>query len=227
MTTGRFQHCFQGPSGEAKDTYCNTYHFLFESNEMELQAAAVATQVRAWYGGLEFGGNSIWSSVVENAGASVKAYRLQDPPQRPVIHEEFYTPSFPQRAGASNLPNEVAICLSYNAEPVAGAIRARNRGRIYLGPLNQDAMSAATGQDPEVAPSVVTDILAGAVQLRASLFAIGVIWCIFSPTNFAAAGAGADPDDFMYPIVNFSVDNALDTQRRRGTAASTRSQLPI
>jgi hypothetical protein len=110
------------------------------------------------------------------------------------------------------LPEECSACLSYNVVP-SGVRPGRARGRIYIGPLNVHAMDELADHDQ---PTHINGVLQALMLLQgaslmASLAAASVTWCLFSRANAAA-----------YPITNFSVDNAFDTIRNRGSAPSLR-----
>lgn len=224
----RAQFCFQGAGGQAKDQWCNTFNFT-TINELLLEGDGeiIDGAIRTFFSALNVSGDSCMSSVVENAPATTKIYNYADPKPRPIAFESFQTPSYSQGSGHPNFPNEVAVCLSYKAAPVAGAIRARNRGRIYIGPLCSTAADVGAGNNPVVSGGFVTSLLAAAVAMRATLFAANIVWCIYSPTSHNQANPAALVDDFMFPIDSFSVDNEFDTQRRRGVKATTRQQQSV
>jgi hypothetical protein len=136
---------------------------------------------------------------------------------------------FTMVAGSStspNLPAEDAVALSYNADVTdvpeqVGNTRpaARRRGRLFFGPLNAVVLG-----DPDDQPNVqrpdeefVSNMLINAVGLYEAIKAIEVSaqplhWAVFSPTETE-----------IRPIVRFSVDNAFDTIRKRGAAATSRT----
>jgi hypothetical protein len=134
---------------------------------------------------------------------------------------------FPDTATETNsLPNEVAICLSYhgdltdvpetavNPTPPPAIIRpaARLRGRLYLGPWSTGAVAnAATVLEPIPLPSLVTAIAASATALVAANTA-DLVWVGQSKS-----------DDFFWEVEGGFVDNAFDTQRRRGNASTSRT----
>lgn len=131
------------------------------------------------------------------------------------IHETFFTLDAAQ-AGESNLPSEVAVCLSYHADLTdyqqeLGVTRpaARRRGRIYLGPLNTLArtVDATTGRVKvsAIAQSTIKDA-------ATALIATGnPNWAIWSRANL-----------LFSEVVGGFVDDAFDTQRRRGEKALAR-----
>lgn len=132
------------------------------------------------------------------------------------------------QANASQpLPSEVALCVTWKAdyeavvervplppEGPAGDLRprARRRGRTYLGPWSVDALGTGANNVP-----TINSFLHETVQDRAAVF-LGPIW----------DGSGVVP--VIYSRVNQSyleiaegwVDNAWDTQRRRGIDSTAR-----
>jgi hypothetical protein len=120
-------------------------------------------------------------------------------------------------ASGSALPSECSVCLSFqhvygsDVEFAPGARpRARDRGRIYLGPLLQLAMDQdVTTRRPKVTATCMLDIGKAASVLSGSA---DPTWCVWSRTNATALS-----------VDQGWVDDAFDTQRRRGEAAAVRS----
>ena len=105
-----------------------------------------------------------------------------------------------------SLPTEVALCLSYaTTDDPDKATSGRYRGRIYLGPLN------TTGG---LRPS--SGIIGYALAFGQALAAIGTAgnttWVMYSRA-----------DNATRKIESIWVDNAWDTQRRRGAAPTART----
>ncbi len=131
--------------------------------------------------------------------------------------------------GAVALPRECAAVLSLHgvmtglAEDTPGGApgpvgdthpAARHRGRIYIGPLTTGAMAAATA-GPTLASVILTSATNAGATLLSALAALGTgsnKWCIWSRTNHN-----------MVPVTGGWMDDALDTQRRRGVKATTRT----
>jgi hypothetical protein len=135
----------------------------------------------------------------------------------PILVNNWLGPVAP--VDSSNLPTEVAAVLSFHAdltgvqEEGAGGTRprARRRGRVYIGPLGQSSITHAA-ENPLIS-STLTGVLAAAGNaMRVAADADGLPWCVWSRT-----------DQVLRPITGGWVDNAPDTQRRRGTDATTRS----
>jgi hypothetical protein len=138
------------------------------------------------------------------------------------------TPMTPAAAGgSSDLPAEVAVVLTTRAngweaaaveapdgvDPGTAVDRPRQRlsGRIFIGPLRNSAIGAG-GTVRRVSSFMITDLLDAGEQLQTDLVADGFEWQVWSRVNAA-----------IEPITHLQVDNAFDTQRRRGPDATVRT----
>lgn len=131
---------------------------------------------------------------------------------------------------ALSLPAEVAACLSFNASLVGIAVevgatrpQSRRRGRTYIGPLNSKACSLGVNvagvQRPN--PNLLTTLrLAYKEMVEASKNIMplnaGLFASVYSPTDLAAR-----------TVVNTSTDDAFDTQRRRGSDPTAKTNLAV
>lgn len=123
-------------------------------------------------------------------------------------------------SGASALPDEVAIALSFHAYLFSipefdGSIRprARRRGRIYLGPLNTTPIAVdSTSHNVFVSGPTITNLNAQAAAL-ANALASGTTsyWGVWSKKDAAVRA-----------VVGGWCDNRFDSQRRRMPDATTR-----
>lgn len=121
-------------------------------------------------------------------------------------------------ASSNGLPSEVAICLTayadFNGDVEFGPgtrPRARDRARVYIGPLNVTAQTTAIGRTKPDGALITNLAEAGARLARAPMGPDWVVW-----SRRAAA---------TKIVTSCSVDDAFDTQRRRGerpTAKTTR-----
>lgn len=146
---------------------------------------------------------------------TIKIYDLADAKPRVPKYDEILPL---QALGSAAVPEEVACCLSYQAAPESGVPQARRRNRIYVGPLAQNAITLV-GTRTAPAPAFINSLLGAASVLKAASSASTEFqWGVFSPTanSFAAVDSAW-------------VDNAFDTQRRRGPVATGRTftELPI
>lgn len=214
MSVIRVQVSLPAASSIPNDMAINTWHF-FTSGDVGDAANQALSDLQAFYTAVD----GFFSSDMDTSG-EMKIYDLsENPPRAPIATDVFaITPDT-----GNNLPPEVAICLSYAAAAVSSTNAARRRGRIYLGPLSADVMTNSGGT-VVVAESVRNAIAAAADALMGDAADPGASWCVFSPT-----AAGPEPWSSGDLIVGTSlvnhgfVDNAFDTIRSRGTAASARS----
>lgn len=205
---------FQAESNLPEDRFVNTFHFHDATILPYDPAAAEAiARVESFYNDIALGSNTLGSllSPWVKRTFSLQAYNLLLPPgeREPTI----VTADLPAQGGVG-LPEEVAVCLTLEG---AAPVTARRRGRLYFGPLldNPGTMVGATASGPARPPltggsSVGLALTSAASVLASSTFTLK--WCIRSTT----------PSENYVPIVGGYVDNAFDTQRRRGPDPSTR-----
>lgn len=195
---------FSSVTGIPADKIVSTFNF--EGGAGATDTANIDDMIWDFYNE-SYAGNSILQSFSQDSfggAADVKIYCMDDPePRVPrALYEHQFTPS-----GAGGLPAEVALCMSYHATPVAGQSQARRRGRVYLGPFLE---SENTSGRPTV--DLITRIGAAAAELLAAANAsVTWQWIVWSRVN--ASGAN---------VVGGWVDDAWDTQRRRGVDRTTR-----
>lgn len=203
-------------TGLPTDVVVNTFHFNFpagtpdEDNYDDLKVV-LQEFYSSVYGDASTHGLSPW---MRPGATTLKIYNLSDPtPRTPVYNETESWPMTQSTGGA--LPTEVAICLSYQAPKVSGLSQARRRGRIYLGGwgyVNTEGTSTAFPKPTSAALAAIGD---AAEVLLIHGADNGWYWNVWSRVN----NSGAVVHDGW-------VDDAFDTQRRRGQAASTRNLWP-
>lgn len=143
-----------------------------------------------------------------------------------------YTFGLAARTGSTvSLPEEVALVLTtrgyaWDDQPIEAADgsdpgsaidrpRQRYSGRVFLGPFNSSANSESSGHARPVA-ALRTCILDAAEKLWDDTLAAGHSWCVWSRT-----------DEALRPIQDVQIDDAWDTQRRRGTAPTARTTRQV
>mgnify|MGYP003291548350 CR=1 FL=1 len=196
------QVSLQGDSGLPTDRFVNTWHMT------DTDGADFVTAMFNFYEAL---GPYIGTTVGrgDNHGHTVKVFDLADPEPRVPIHVEndfYFGGAVPS---AANLPTEVAACLSFHSGYESGAVNARRRNRVFIGPLNLSTVADDAFDSPRPSSGFITDLLDAAE----ALFELGApLMATYSPTDNAA----------RWPVVLAWVDNAFDTQRRRGPDPTTR-----
>jgi hypothetical protein len=130
-------------------------------------------------------------------------------------------------SGATPLPEEVAVCCTLLGEgrdtapvetpdgPDADSLidrpKQRHTGRIYLGPFSTEVVSVTGNGQAKV--GLISPIILSAIErLQTQLAANGHALYVWSRKGTS-----------MYPVYGAFVDDAFDTQRRRGMAPTTRS----
>lgn len=152
-------------------------------------------------------------SPVLSGFIELKIYDIADPEPRAPIR--FGTSPTPITTGTVPLPEEVAVCLSFRGQLVSGVPPARRRGRVYLGPLDASSIDQdEPGERVRPATAFIDEIEDAYLALRSNTASEGVIHVVWSRVN-----------DDSAEVVFAWVDNALDTQRRRGVAPTTRRQV--
>lgn len=198
-------------SGVPKDNVVNTFHF---SGDMagEVDHQLVHARIVGFYNTLQSPGFSV-ASLLSRAidrtlnKAKIKTYTLGPGPEGAPDLITSWTPAAPY--SQSLLPAEVALCLSY----FAGENSVRRRGRIYLGPLIGDVVDvdATTGR------AFVGEPMRRTIARSAQ----GLInapgnpsWAVYSRV-----------DNVARLVTGGWVDDAFDTQRRRGERPVVRTAL--
>lgn len=208
MATITAQVALMMKTGLSEDSSTNTWHFSGMDADAPTGAALIAS-LSAFYDDLV----NILSADVATAGHVVKLYETEAPkPNYP-----FFEDSFDLSTGTSGtaLPSEVAICLSFAGPRVAGEVQARRRGRLYIGPLSSIVLSGA--RPSAAVQNTLTAALLDLVALVNAIPAIGTgQFGVWSPT------AG----EFVTARTAW-VDDAFDTQRRRGVAPTSRTTVDI
>lgn len=220
-------------SGLVEDQVVNTFPFLSTAAnpvpDADLNVAGVA--VADFYNGVSATSGStvanlIGSQISRAANAvTIKYYNIDiadmgGAPHGSPIHQTNFTLGLAQ-GGETNLPSEVAIVLSYHADLTdlqqeAGATRpaARARGRLYIGPLNTLARSIDGVTNKAKVSTVAMNTLkdAGARLMGTT----DPNWGQWSRMNL-----------LFREVTGGFVDDAFDTQRRRGEKASVRTTFGV
>lgn len=204
MAIWRAQVEIGAASGMPEDKIVNTFHF--EGSETATDLANIDDMISDFYDANNASGRlfaSYSSGSISNQQV-IKIFCLADPEPREPRGEFFHNWT---RGTGTTLPSEVALCMSYQAAPLAGMTQRRRRGRIYLGPFL--ATTNVAGRPQQALRQVVAE---SAENLRlAANASVTWQWVVYSRAN-----------DAGYDVVGGWVDNAWDSQRRRGVKATER-----
>ena len=184
-----------------EDVVVNAWSFTTATAKDGTQAGAVESALDTFYETV----GPFMSNQITGA-ARIKWYDRADAKPRVPWRDTAIT--FP--VAASSLPLEVALVLSFQAAPVSGSPAARRRGRLYIGPLGQNALSNTTGRPTT---GLIDAMATAAAALRlASDATADWSWAVWSGVDSAAR-----------EVFRGWVDNDFDTQRRRGQQATART----
>lgn len=202
MTNIRAQVILQGGSGLPEDRFVNVWHFNVGPPDLAGAADLIHPAIEDFYQLLQAYYSEYVSTTVE-----VRYYLMSDPEPRV---PETRTFTWTLQGTPVSLPAEVACVMSIHGDP---PVTPRRRGRLYLGPLNVSAQIDGT----TLLPARVSDTFATNVATAADgVLTAAVGWSIWSPTS-----------SLMVAVTAGFVDNAWDTQRRRGVDATSRILFPI
>lgn len=200
-------------TGLPQDVVVNTFHFLTGASPANAaEMTEIVTNVIAFYNS-DFGtpGDPVSEYICEKVSrvadaCTVELFDIDDPEPRQAVDSQTFT--LGPVAVTGTLPYEVALCASFEAAPVSGIPQARRRGRVFIGPLNGAADNSTNGRPETAFMQALIDAMSGMWALQSGS---SVTWCVYSRAG-----------DAMAAVTNGWVDNAWDTQRRRGDDASTR-----
>jgi len=208
-----FQWAWQGVSGLAEDQFVNSFHFI-KSGLLGPDYENVEEMLYNFYTGEDFSetpsiANFMTTSNI-NGDYTLKVYDLeQEKPRTPV----YVSSGAISPGGADSLPTECAAVLSFQRTVESGENQKRRRNRVYLGPW-----AVTANDDGMLKGELVERLLFQARELlNSSINSVTWKWNVYSPT-----------DDDAGVVWTGWVDNAWDTQRRRGirkTARGTFSAL--
>jgi hypothetical protein len=213
---------FQASSGKPEDRFVNTFHFVTYTTTLSVEAAQTAARAKVvdFYLGLGSGDTAQTSAVgiylspwIQRL-AEVRSYDLEEPGTGPGTGVNrtptIQTFTLPASGSPGGLPEEVAVCLSYSGD---APVSPRRRGRIFLGPLITGVNLAAIAALPAVPdPTICGNLIKACKRLSKHPTADEPVWVIRSSM----------PEENFVVITKGYVDNAFDTQTRRGPTASTR-----
>lgn len=202
-------------SGLPRDVVTNTFHFLKSSGtSFDDYAALVGDWMEDFYENLTSPATQFpvaWfinATISRSTPVQVNCYNGAIAPgaRTPV------TTTFTLDAGASSnaLPDEMSCCLSFKCTNTTIPF-SHQRGRVYIGPLNYDAVAAVSAGDVRPDATFASRMLDAGQRLADFAKAEDSFWGIYSPTSNA-----------MNRVEGLWVDNAFDVQRRRGAAPSSR-----
>lgn len=177
--------------------------FGVDTGEDSFLADDVTAALKTFYDAIN---GPLLSDVFAQNGHLIKFYSMPGlTPNYPFAERTW---NFASAPAGSTLPSEVALVLSFQGSRAAGFPQARRRGRIYIGPLFTTVNSTGRPRQADI-----DALCLAASDLEDDIRAIpGHVWSIWSTV-----------DQDMVEVQNGWVDNAFDTQRRRGIEVTART----
>lgn len=232
MPTTRATVSLSTTSGLLEDNVVNVWHWNHTGVMDQTKAAALGKAIEDFYGRLF----PWYSGSVERGIATHQvSFATLTPggagPLDDVVSKIEFFWAFPSAGPFSaaevggNMPSEVALCLSYQANieglpEETGNTRpaSRQRGRLYLGPWTKSAGDTVVGAQSHPAEGVRTAILGSYETMRTEVVAMAEPFrhVVYSPTS-----------GLTYGIAQISVDNSWDTIRSRGARSSNRTRQAV
>lgn len=203
MAIWRFMSTLMPVSGIFEDGVVNTFHLTTEDAEPNYIAVR-----GAWLDFMD-AVRPYLSEDVRRTNHTLKAYNLSHPEPRAPVYDATWDLTVTPSSDA--LPSEVALCVSFQGARVSGEEQRRRRGRIYLGPFGVASITAGRPFS-----TMISDILTAFLDFITACNDGGWMFLVYSRS-----------DEQGVEVTNVWIDDAFDTQRRRGVAPTTRSTEDI
>lgn len=249
MTTlWRAQVTLKHKSGLPRDSVTNTWWFdAVDFTITEAAAEAVAERLRAFY--VVDPGAAQAAPIMNYLSISLAAtgHEIKMAPIDSFTGEDTRGEAFPPMwtevfdfvgwaPNATPLPSEAACCLSMKNLGSSAAPPRQRRGRVFIGSLGQNA-GEQVANVLRPAQAFREDLGAAANLMADAQAAAATPLVVFSrpyagreelerpgnprgPLPALPARAGS-----IYPVTDFWIDNAFDTQRKRGERATLRTAV--
>lgn len=207
MAIYRVQVAIPRTTNLPEDVAVNTFHFRRGTTAEDAFLDTVQERLGGFYSDLVDGG--VMSNQLNMQAARLKVYDLADPEPRVPVRDDVLSDTI-ANSTEDPLPSECAIVVSWTGERLSGIPAARTRGRTYVGPISRSTQKLGDRDRLDDTKQVT---IANAAEAMIDAFTLdpeeGLV--IYSHTGAIAS-----------LVVGGYVDNAYDTQRRRGKAATSR-----
>jgi hypothetical protein len=216
-------------TGIPADAVENTFNFIMPGALLLTDMTEISSAIQEFYKTVPVGGtipvqNYLSPTLSRAAGAaSISTYVI---PASGPMGAPVDVQSWTLGGGISTtpMPSELAVCLSFNSAygtdvefGTGSRPRARDRGRIYLGPLVFDLSTVvnvdATTKRCKVQPQLMNDVTLAAKRLANRTASTWAVW--------------SRKDGTLKEVTRVWVDDAFDIQRRRGEKAITRTTVNV
>lgn len=207
-------------TGIPSDVVTNTFHFDWQASgdpddsELENLADRVVDFYEDIYNEPGVGNIAIWAKPELS---TCKIYNLDDPLPRVPIYDEIRPLTTIPDPSSTVIPTEVACCLSYHGTFASGTPKASQRGRLYIGMLADICMTNGLANSfARPSNDFMQQLGFAASTLATPDLGNPFQWVVYSRKL-----------EMTTIVTSGWVDNAFDTQRRRGQAASARDNWSV
>jgi hypothetical protein len=194
-------------TGASADTAVNTFSIQHSGTLSTTDVDAWQTAIKQFYDDCKAAGALLGRQQLGHTSKFLKATKTK--PNYPLFTRTWNLSSAPT---ALELPNEVALCVSYSADAYPLVPRARRRGRIYIS--GWGSAKNTVGRP--------TDAARDALALAYKTYATSVL----AITNIGPGVWSRSTGD-VYLIDRTWVDNEWDTMRSRGGKSTGRKTYSI
>lgn len=218
MALARAQVIIPMATNLPQDVITNTLYFegTGDSTDLVAQAENCTPLIQTFYNAVYAPSGSA-AQYVSWSQARVQWYDLAQPePRVPIVMPMPITAVSPSQG---SVPSEVAIVASFHAAQIPGGNPRRRRGRIYLGGWSAPALTPNATRGALVATATITAIVNAMESMQTTTAALDNVWSVYSPTSSTVG-------PLFVPVEGGWVDNAPDTQRRRGVESTARTTWP-
>jgi len=220
-TTIRVQASLRSASGIPADANVNVWHWKGMATDREDSADEIIGAMTGFYVNIA----EIFCTNTTSGLIDYKFYDLAD--SMPRVPFRTVNASALTTTDGDGLPTECAVTMSFGGSAESGLAQRRRTGRLYFGCLTTGVTTTVTGF-VQVSTPTRSLIQTAADALITDPDPLKAIWAVFSPTT--AGSTPWSPTALATATTNVTegyIDNAMDTQRRRGTLPSDRTTFGL
>lgn len=202
-TAVMFRHLveIESTSSLPKDRIVNSWYTISTTDPSPTEVNTIAAAIAVFYTTI-----STWGASIALTGHKIVSYRLSDPEKRVPVNTHTFGPL---TTGPDALSRETAMVLTFQAAIASGDNPRTRKGRIYVGPWN------ASGNGYERPSSAARTLLTNTAK--------SVNDTLVAMSNATALAVHSEKDQTLRQAVEVWMDDAWDTQRRRGLLPTTKT----
>lgn len=199
----------QRDGGAGEDVAVNTLHWDSDRGrdnvDRTLDIASINARVQTLYTAL----GPLLGEIV-GTPTRHRLYDLEDLEPRTALSDV----TFAQATATGSLPAEMAVCVTLLADTESGVPRARRRGRVYVGPMDDGTSQYISGAADCIVAATARTTIANAFAAACRDTTNDPVLSVFSRATRAGGGT---MDESFNDVQTIRVDDRFDVQRRRGS----------